>query len=383
MSRYLSFAGKMLKADWSRPGRYLSVVGHEPPPTPPEELEHLIYLTYFKKNFMGTSYDEDDPVLCPEGFNKITTSNKHTNTYTRTFTNSLEPGMSTEFIGNDYGEFRTNPAGGDAYFVKDLQEFDWELPYKVKDDFTLTMKVYFNTQGYVAADYHAGMGTDIDYYHFLPMIMPLFGDFNFYNPEDGHTYTSLKALGKFYSEGYPRQCLVGGTATDESDVYSVNPPWKLYQDPTYNEYSPYPPAGRRFLSQYNNSTSVNRVNGDQWYDLAVVHKCLPDALWEYYAVFVNGIKVYSIKRNITSSQFEDQPWLGNQIILNFRAKDYTTNDVKVVVQGIAAITELALWDTDISTNPLGYGTIKTSSVPMYKKNEQGIYVYNENFHWDS
>lgn len=355
MSIFLSESHRMLKADFQRPGRYFGW-------TYPDFHHELLYLTYFKKNFITANPDTDNPVVRDPSIPLIT--------HNGTFRGISEVGtigsagtsvtaLPSSFLGIDYmGICFHGYVGSGQYW--DTADMPWNLPFGSTDRWSITFRGFYPTGRYIKVQYSDD--EDIDTYYLNPSVSVL-GN---YSQTDGYTHFGS---GDYRNGAYPHKVLsTYKQATEASPKYWPDdfPGTTLYNGTVYGSYHDpdwpdggghWPPAGRMFYSFGNDQ--VPQENGDQWYYTVIVGHGDGSV-----SIYINGERIMNVPfERITHVEFYDGA-------KKFNARLYDEPDGLVKMQ----VTELSLWSGDLSYNDRMNVPLKTQ--PIYKK-ENGIYVPNE------
>lgn len=351
MSIYLAHNHKMLKADSQRPGRYFGWIS--------SDIPGLIYLTYFTNNFVGSSSTYDSPVARD---NSIPLIQGQTSDYNPDATHgtigSNHPGLPDDFKGYDCQNVKFNynrdheedPAI--RHVPCDTFDLPWNLPFTGSDPFTITFRAYYPTDQYIVVWYD--YASDKDYYWLNPSVSVI-GNNNF-------------GTGDFDSERYPHKVMMpyGGSSESNPKTWPTDFPnvrifngteYAMLKDRTYDDTTPYPPAGRKFY-QFENA-DINQLNGDQWYYTAIVGH--GDGT---VSLYVNGDIVMNVpfetltKLQLYTGAKKYTAWIADGGLHNLQ-------DLKV--------TELSVWNRDLSYNARMNVTNQTS--PIYLK-KNGQYIPN-------
>lgn len=367
MSKYLRFNNRMLTRQNGR--KYL---GHEP-----FDFSSLLYLTYFRHNFMMNDIkeedtDHDDPVVSSMS-SPIQSPNTYNYNHLDVGIDQLSGtnlGLDNGFTGVDYMSATFNDVGKELTFYPSsktslklpLGTYGWFF-YPTNPDYTITFRTRMYTNGYTRIVYKDDR--DIDEYWNLPRVgiyedntgVPVVGNESIcISDYDNSRYPGKVLLGSLYPNG-SRRPLYNSTS------------FQSYEDPGYSEATLYPPAGRKFSNASNSTVSL--AGGDQWYHFGIVHR-LGEAFWDIY---VNG-------KRMARYQPSDSRWLGvKELYLSLNPKYFesTTLDkmtsCKLLGNWRIDLTELAVFSKDLSYHQGNY--LHYGDVPLYVKTNQ--YDYEPNY----
>lgn len=347
MSFYLSESHRMLKADSQRPGRYFGWISGDVP--------GLIYLTYFTNNFVGSSSTYDSPVARDNSIPLIQGQTSDLNPDSSHGTiGSSHAGLPDAFEGYDCQNVKFNYVPNEEAAIRDqaCDTFDlpWNLPFTATDAFTITFRAYYPTDQYIVVWYD--YSTDLDSYWINPSVSVI-GNNNF-------------GTGDFDSERYPHKVMLpyGGSSESSPKTWPTDFPnvrlfngtkYAMLKDRTYDDSTPYPPAGRLFY-QFENG-DINQLNGDQWYYTAIVGH--GDGT---ISLYVNGEIVLNAPfESLTKLQL----YTGAKKFKGTVDSLHNLQDLKV--------TELSVWNRDLSYN--GRMNVTNQTKPIYLK-KNGQYLPN-------
>lgn len=331
----------------------------------PEDIG-LIYLTYFDQN---NSTMMDAPVVQDPIIPLMSASNSYAGISRRGFSElytfntmpTLVPGLpAQDFNDQTFLQLRTNTEEGSSGW-EDRALRAWNLPFTGSDVFSISFRVYLNTEGIIQARYSDPV--DWDYYWMTPKV--------FFEAKSG-VYDNHIGVADYDSERYLRTILLTNYPTVAKTTYNTTS-LKHFKDRTFDDETPWPPAGREFDSFANSSSRIsNRGTGDQWYQVCIC--CHGDRRLDTY---VNGYRVIGTYMDSIKN-----------LNLALDPKDYNTSsgsiygDVKYVqikVGGWLWITEMAVWNKDLSAT-YNYEYVPVADRAIYIK-DRGIYVMNPSFQW--
>ena len=371
MSKYLRFNNRMLTRQNGR--KYL---GHEP-----FDFSSLLYLTYFRHNFMMNGIkedtDHDDPVVSSMS-SPIQSPNTYNYYHLDVGIDQLSGtnlGLDSRFTGVDYMSATFNDVGRELYEYP-VSKTSLKLPLgtsgwfwqEVDREYTITFRTKMHTNGYSRIVYESS--SDIDEYWNLPRVG--ISSSNTGVPSVG--YETL-CISDYDNSRYPGKVLLGylyphvaPPGTQRYTLYN-DTSFQTYEDPGYSATTAWPPAGRQFSNASNSTVSL--AGGDQWYHFGVVHR-LGEAFWDIY---VNG------KRMARYQPANGMHLDTKELYLSLNPKEFDTTTLgkmtscKLLGNWRIDLTELAVFSKDLSYNQgdkLHYG-----DVPLYVKTNQ--YDYEPNY----
>lgn len=370
MSKYLRFNNRMLTRQNGR--KYL---GHEP-----FDFSSLLYLTYFRHNFMMNGIkedsDHDDPVVSSMS-SPIQSPNTYNYYHLDVSIDQLSGsnlGLDSRFNGVDYMSATFNDVGTELYEYPNSKT-SLKLPlgtngwffYTTDREYTITFRTKMYTNGYSRIVYQDS--SDIDEYWNLPRV-------GIYESNTGVPVVGNETLciSDYDNSRYPGKVLLGylyphSTLDPHYTLYN-DTSFQSYEDPGYSASTAYPPAGRQFSNASNSTVSL--AGGDQWYHFGIVHR-LGEAFWDIY---VNGKRMARYQPNSGHLNVEEL-----YLSLNPKYFDSTTlgkmTSCKLLGNWRIDLTEFAVFSKDLSYhngNYLHYG-----DVPLYVKTNQYDYAPNYSY----
>lgn len=321
MGIYLAHDHKMLKQDASvKPGKYFGWYANKAP-------ADLLYLTYFRNNFLNSGSSLDDPVVRDPSIPILTGSPSDNRALASVGTVLGQVQVPTSLLGYPCANFTYQGVHGCNSVIP------WALPFDSRSEFTITFRVYFNTDTYIVA----WPGSKK---HML-------------NPSVA--FSDLAEVSDFYSSEFPYTIMLGGYSTQQDEkLYPDNFPGVGLLNGT--QYRFYGDNARNFKCFGNNSSTISPSSGDQWYYVVIVGH--GDGTMTTY---INGVDVLHYPFTLL-----------DHIAFYVGAESISPASVQIHADYVMRVTELSIWNGDKSS------TILNKTEPIYVK-KGDIWIPNINY----